>query len=380
MSTKDNDASASSAGKRTKGQQRTTPLGDALLDFAELDSDRVQILRYDRTSSSYNHAGSYENAAPRAVGLSEFCRLRGGGGKYRARIKRNDGTYGPSTTIIVEGTPRTWAEPTNELGGVTTDAGGAVAAPGLAGTFERFLGPFMAAAGTAIGTLLIKKLLDEPKVDPLMLELVKRNGAGAGVDPLELQNAIAAAEARGEARGRELGRLTEISTREPENNTGVGGAIGALERGLPAVLDVVNRHLTIEESKVTPRQLAPANGAPAQPAAPADPLAQLLLTVPIAARKFLHRAATNDGQAEVYAAMILENLDDVSAARMRELLPREDFADVLVATWPAFQDFRPWVDGLVVALRDLAGGDEEEGDDVADVDADDEPGDSAVAS
>lgn len=340
--------------------QETEPLGERLLDRLTGDSDRIQLLRYDRSAGAYNHAGSYEPGGVLAVGLSEFCRLRGGGGKYRARIKHSDGTYGPSTTLAVEGVPRTWGEPGDSAS--SSSSSSAPTAPGLVGTLEKFLNPFAAALGAALAGVIAKKLLEGKQTDPLLLELLKRGGGG--IDPLELQNAIAAAEARGETRGRELGRLTaetEAPARgEPAHG---GGAFGAIERGLPQVVDLVNRHLDIEERKTLPRSPAPA---PAAAAASTDPLEALLLSVPLIARKFLLSAAEGDEPPEVYAEMVLGKLDDVTAARMPALLARSDFTDVLLRVWPAFAEYREWSESFVVALREAVAPEEDDAPPAAD--------------
>jgi hypothetical protein len=64
-------------------------------------------------------------------------------------------------------------------------------------------------------------------------------------------------------------------------------------------------------------------------------------------------------------------LDDVTAARMPELLAREDFVNVFVETYPAFADYRDWVEQLTGALREAVVDEDDEEPGAADVPATD---------
>lgn len=334
--------SGKSRGRPPAGE-RTQP--DELL-AAALEGDRIQVERYSAATSTWNYAGSYELAQLRPTGLSEFLRARGGGGKYRARIRRSDGTYGLSATVTIEGPSRSWAEPESASSAPTPApiAGGGT-------ILEKLLTPMAA----AFGAYAAKKFLEDKQTDPLVLELLKRGGA---TDPLELQRAIAEAEARGEARGRELGKL---HARADAPKDGSGGAIGALERNIPKLLDAAHRHMDIEEAKVRPR--LPAAGATSTPAAQQDPLEALLLSVPMAARKFLLGGAENGEPAAAYAPLVINKLDDVTRSRLPELLERDDFAATVCRVYPAFEDHREWVDELTEALRDAVDPPDDDEDD-----------------
>lgn len=322
---------------------------DDLLDGA-VATDRIAVLRFNATTNAWNYAGSYEPEVVRLTGLEEFVRRRGGGGRYRARIRRNDGTYGVSATVTIEGPTRPWAEP----GDGTSSPAAAAAAP-IAASSGSILEKLLTPMATAFGAYFAKKLLDDKQTDPLIIELLKRGGS---TDPLELQRAIAEAEARGEARGRELGKLHARADAPKE--PGTGGAVAALERNVPKLLSAVHRHLDIEEARVK----GGSTDAATTPAS-TDPLEALLLAVPVPAREFLLTAAENGEPAAVYAPLVFNKLDEITRARLPELLEREDFAATICRVYPAFADHREWVDELTEALRDAVDPPDDDDDDEA---------------
>jgi hypothetical protein len=349
--------------------------GDEVLSEATA-RDRVQVIRFDSRGGTWNYCGTYDPDAVRAVGVTEFVRARGGGGRYRVRLRRPDGTYGRMETLAIEGIARPWDDDTRTVDDVagssssssSSSSAGSIEPPRW---LERILFPIGTTFATAFAGYLAKKLLEEKprERDPLLAELAK-NLKAAGMDPLELQRTIADAEERGERRGREFGELT---AKLESGGAGAGDGIGgAIDRGLPQLVGLLNRKMELDEKRLSPPAIASdaaetvsssssssssssgSDGTPAEPSpgtAPADPLVALLLGVPMGARKFLLNAAEEDEPPELYAALILSKLDDVTYARMPALVNRSDFVDVFIATYPAFVDFREWTDELAAALR-----------------------------
>ena len=315
---------------------------------ATVAGDVVQLWRYDGQAGTYRYLAPFEPAALEALGVTEFTRQRFGGGKFKARIRHRDGTFGLARVFDVDG-------PAKIPDDVTPPGAVADSSRQPPAWVDRFLMPFAGALGAALAGFVTKKLLEDKPVDPLMLELLKRSAVGPGVDPLELQKALLEAEARGELRGRELGQLKALAEAEPST----GGALGAIDRALPQVLAVLNRKISLEERRALPQLSDPGEldtgddtSAPdGRPKAPEDPLVALLLSIPMVGRKFLLAAAEGDEPPEIYAGMTLGKLDDMTYQRMPALLERADFVDVFCGTWPAFGAFRPWVEDFAAALK-----------------------------
>jgi hypothetical protein len=317
-----------------------------------VDGDHVQLYRWDRAEGTFKYLEPFDPSALRPLGVSEFARQRWGGGKFKARIRHRDGTYGIGRTFPIDGPVKFPEAP-------AASAAAPAAASSSTAWVDKIVMPLAGAFGTAFAGLIVKKFLETPAPDPLLLELVKalKGHAGAATDPLLLQKTIADAEARGETRGRELGELrAQVDATGKEHD---GGVVGAIDRGLPQVLGVLTKKLEQDERRMS--RLAPPSTLPGSPPAAAsvtapaapssDPLEAMLLAVPLSARKHLVNAAEGDEQPEIWAALVLTKLDDVTRARMPEFLARPDFADVWIRVCPAFEPFREWVEELVECMR-----------------------------
>ena len=320
---------------------------------ATVAGDGVQLWRYDVQAGAWKYLAPFDPTALEALGVTEFTRQRFGGGKFKARIRHRGGAFGLSRVFDVDGPGKV---PTDDAPAAAAAAASSSNSPPF--WVEKIVLPIGATFATALGGYLAKKLLETPAPDPILLLLVKQLSTGAGgnaVDPLELQRAIADAEARGETRGRELGEL-RAQVENPPKETG-GGVMAAIDRGIPQVVSLLKQKLEMDERRMLqPSPVAvvdsptPAdNGAAA--ASAGDPIVGLLLGVPRMGRKFLLSGAQGDEPPEVYAALVIGKLDDVTYARMPAILERPDFVDVFVATWPEFGDYRDWLEQLADSMR-----------------------------
>lgn len=330
-----------------------------------VDGEGLHVTRYDPRAGEWHYCGTYPADVVRAMGLAEFAKARGGGGKYRARVRRRDGTYARSLVFTLEGSPRPWDEPAAAAPVSSSSSSSSSSSREIPAWVEKLVFPILVAAGTAIADRMLKG----PQADPLLLELVKRlASSSSGTDAVELHKLIAEAETRGERRGRELGELTAQVESAAETDH-AGGVVGAIERGLPKVVDVLNRKLELDEMRLTQPPVTtvppPADGVSSSDDAPpgasaaeppptpsADPLVAFLQSVPMVARSFLLRAAKDDEEPAVYAGLVLAKLDELTYKRMPAFVARPDFVDVFVTVWPAFGEYRQWVGELTDALRE----------------------------
>ena len=323
--------------------------------------DVVQLRRYAVRTGTWDYLGPFEPSLLEALGITEFTRQRFGGGKFKAQIRHRGGAFGLARTFSIAGTEKVPDDEAAPAASLSAPANGASSSNPPA-WIEKILLPIGVTFATALGGYLSKKLLEAPSADPLIVEMLKSlRAAGTSIDPLELQRAIAEAEHRGETRGRELGKLRAQVDAPPKD---VGGVAGAIDRGIPQVVELLNRKLELDHqrsSSPATAALTPSPGtgpaAPGDDAAqatpvPTDPLVALLLGVPPIARRFLLAAAEANEAPETYAELVLGKLDDVTYARMPAFLERSDFVDVFVATYPAFAPHRPWVDELAGAMRE----------------------------
>jgi hypothetical protein len=312
-------------------------------------TDTIQLFRYDPTIGGWSYVDRYDPAAFRALGIRQTVRERYGGGRFRARVRHPNMTWGQTRTFSVDGA---YKEPSPAVGASTSPT--VVAPTSAASMAERVLMPVVLTMAGAIGTYAAKRLLDQPPTDPLALTLAKQlAGAGSAMDPLELQRAISEAEARGEARGRELGKLQQqvAAPRESSGKSLGPSVVEAIDRNVPKLVDLFTRKMDLDAQALRgPQTESPTQPEPAQVSA--DPLVAMLESVPPIARKFLLSAAESGEQAEVYAGLVLSKLDDVTYANMAGFLERADFVDVFVATYPAFADHRQWVMSLAAAMQD----------------------------
>lgn len=318
-----------------------------LLGQAIDSTDIVQLLRWDPSQGTWSYVERFDPAALRALGIRENVRARFGGGKFKARIRHANNTWGQSRVFLLDGEYR---RPTEAP---TTTAAAPVS---TASTLEKILLPIALTFAGAIGTAAAKKLLDGPQVDPLALQLLKQFGGQSGMDPLELQRAIAEAEKRGEDRGRELGKLQQQVTHPREGSSKPLGAsvVDAIDRNVPKLVGLLSRKMDLDQqARLQPAADVPAAEQPTEPAqVSTDPLIAMLESVPKVARAFLLSAAESGEQPEVYAGLVLSKLDDVSYANMAGFLERADFVDVFCATYPAFADHREWVTALAAAMKE----------------------------
>lgn len=368
-------------------RERTSP--EAILDRAHA-TDRAQVWRH--RDGQWGHCGAYDPRDVRQFGYAEFVAARGGGGKYRIRVRRSDGTYGQQFTFTVEGPPRPWHEP-GDASSSSSAASSSSSAPAPAAAYEppswvrAIIMPFAGALGTALATKLVAMLFEGGRGNhELLLKLLEqRNGSGAGVDPIELQKILDAREERGESRGRQLGKLLAERSEPREPREPAAGVAAAIDRNLPEVMSVLRAKIESDERRASraargaPPAAPPATDAPvvegadapAAPGAPpapdvSDPLVALLLGVPYIARELLLSAAKGDEAPNVYAALVLTKLDQVTRRRLPQLLERDDVAAVICSSWaPAFEPYREWVDEFVDALRDTVAANPPEDDDQA---------------
>lgn len=146
----------------------------------------------------------------------------------------------------------------------------------------------------------------------------------------------------------------------PDNNFGV-----VLRESVQSLAQVLDKKLDIDAAREIRRGGKPvsatatvtASGTPAPTdtvhtaPVPTDKLAQLLLTLPMPARRFLLTCAENGEDADDYVPMLLNRLTDEAYEEMRIQIQRADFLDVLCTTIPAYEAHREWFGGLVLALR-----------------------------
>lgn len=384
---------------KPKPPKAATPATPGLEDVNALlegldDNDYVlEFSEYNPASGRMDYLEPMNVGEVRALGVLEFARQRytvPGSAvlKFQVRTRHRAGKYGKQKTftIVGERKPRE-SSSSSAAGGATTTIAG-VSSDGWMKVGLALGVPI----ATAFGTMLAKKLLDGPQVDPIMLELIRqgrRADRGEGVDPVELQRLIGDAEKRGEDRGRELGELRERAdnaTREPaEGAANVNGWGSVVYNTVRPLLKTINRHLALEERRVELRlerggrrlpaatNTQPAQGtgsagatraesssASGQPPAPAhdptldtnDELVQLLGQIPRGARMFLMAAAEDDEDPDAYVGLIVQKLDDDAYAAMGRLIEREDFLETLLKVSPKFRERRDWFAQLVEGLRE----------------------------
>jgi hypothetical protein len=341
-----------------------------LLASARDSVDTIQLHRFDTREGGWSYVDRFDPGALRTAGIRETVRAAYGGGKFRARVRHPNSQWGNARTFILEGEPKRPAE-ASSTNAKEASTGPTTAAGASTGSLvEKVLVPIAVAIAGAFGTLAAKKLLESPQPDPLLLQLVKATGAHSGMDPLELQKAISEAEARGEARGRELGKLQEkVSTpRDSSPSKALGpSVVDAIDRNVPKLVGLLARKMDLDARRdVTVIGNPEPQPEPAEPVSTStDPLVVTLLQVPRVARQFLLSAAESGEQAEVYAGLVLSKLDDVTYANMAGFLERPDFVDVFCTTYPAFADHREWVTTLAAAMKDSIGAAEDDDDDEA---------------
>ncbi len=372
----------SNAEKAAESSNTAGPVVERML-AAAAPGDRLEVSRFNPAGGTWNYCGGHDPAGVAPIGAREFLRQCGGGGKYQVRLRRHDGTYGPSVTLSVDGLPKPWDDAGN--GGAassssssSSSAAAPAAAPAGSAWVQTMLQPIAAAFGTALAGFLVKKLLEDKQPDPILMELLRQSrGGGAAIDPVELTRLVMDAETRGETRGAETGKLRAIASRADRGEGSSSGALGALDRGLPKVIDLISRKMELDERRAGMGRTTTARGAAggeqleelenagetppleelenagaqsssaaAPAAAPADPLVTVLLGVPMMARRFLLNAAENDEPAEIYGPMIVAKLDELTYRRMPALLERPDFVDVFCREWPAFAAHRDFVSSL----------------------------------
>jgi hypothetical protein len=310
MSTADRPARPKAARAPGTSATATDTNSPPIADVEELlatmnESDSLWLWR--RAGDRWVFLESRPADALRALGVTESTRQRTGGGDYKARIRAANSQWGHQRMFSIDGEQR--AVPIASPAAVSATP--AATTPARVGEMPSWMEKIILPIGVALAAGITNKLLAEPKTDPLVLELLKLNAKGnntaAGVDPLELQRTIMAAEERGESRGRELGELLAGGRGDGE------GPLSAIREAAP----LINRFLDRADAE---RRLPPANDVtppaslPSSTAAPtsAPDIMPTWLRPFITYRARLLKLADDEKDATLYADVILDMAPDAT--------------------------------------------------------------------
>lgn len=267
---------------RTAAAATTPAIEDVeeLLDVAGDATHKVWFYRLRDGESPF--LASVDPAKLRGPGIREYTRSRWGGGKFRAKLRRTDGAWGQSRSFEIEGEALTAKH--DDAGERRGDRDRDGRRRRRRSEGESMLERILVPTAIALSAAIVKKMTDDPKTDPMMLELIRRTGRGESISPIELQRAIMEAESRGERRGRELGELkAQVEGDGPPASHGISesGVISAIRESAAAVKEVVSYAKGADKPAANIRIVRPptntaAPGGPSTPAttdaAPATPV------------------------------------------------------------------------------------------------------------
>lgn len=209
---------------------------------------------------------------------------------------------------------------------------------------------------------LISRLLEPAKTDPVLLELIRSGGkSGGGVDPLELQRQITAAEERGYARAKELGDVLAAAG---------GDSIGpVLEKIVPPLVGAFQESVRNDREKNNRVERARAASRPATAKLPSPPAGNVTRLVPPWLKQISPYVKTLVGWAnagadpaakagEVVALVPDDMLEQIAAAAVAN----EDFAGYVLECAPVFAapPVRAWFIAFFTAIQSMLTEDEVE--------------------
>lgn len=394
-----------SEAKRGPGRPRADSDLDADLERLTREAgpdDVLQFSRYDAGAAEWRYLEQQEPSKVAEIGVKEWAAQRYGGGKIRARLRnRRTSQYGLTRSFTLEGSPRAFSRDASspEPGAIAASSSSSSSSP--SSIAERLALAIAVPLATAAGTMFAKKLLEGPKTDPLLVELISaltadgKRGRG-DVDPLALQQLILAAEDRGQRRGETIGELrAEVNAPPPVAIEAGDGWSSVVTTALPAIQELADRYLSLEEKRLERNRppLALVNPAsPASPASPAgssessssssaastpaasssepraipegidptDPLTQLLGSIPVMARRFMAAAAAGGEDPIAYVPLILSKLDERAYETLADAIDRPDLLDVAFRVVPKWGEYRDWFARLFDGIRDSMRAGEEE--------------------
>lgn len=218
--------------------------------------------------------------------------------------------------------------------------------------------------------LAITALTTKPQIDPLMTTLITalvgRGKSGDGVDPLELQKLLQAAEDRGYNRGKELGEAIAGAAGDGD------GVARALASNLPAVVDAFkSAQQSYAGSQVRPVQpkpktiAAPATPTPETPAPTTEGEAMgigwinaLRPAVPV-----ILNWARSGKDATVKAANTIDDLRDDIRDQIAVQAEEPDFVASVIRAIPEFQapEVQTWVTVFLSTIQEILTTPDDEG-------------------